>query len=664
MIATVLAVTALAAPQSQALVNLEADFEVALGTIGMTTLTARFDSNILTFFGPTQFTTPFYKSVRDNPWRMPYFAETFRRELGMTPSKPHDTLDVGLKLVGFGTRRNLIGSPIAYAEEAIKKPDPLRTVLNDLKASGVIRAEIPPITGVPNEVQQAAALILTTISRSVVYRRMALRDLGSVEDAYIFLAANGREELQGENQDRMERMAKQVDFAYFGVAAHDVAQATSQAQDLLTKVLTGSRYSFEVETTWGTIRLCGGKDDTHPDKPALLIIDTGGNDTYLNVPANANASNWATVVLDQDGNDKYISDPTLTTKDIASFDGRKLGGAKPGPGGALLGVSILFDKAGNDVYRSHRPSFGSGRFGFGIVADFDGDDVYDSFADSQGFGTFGAGMLIDTAGADHYQCFTQSQGVGLTLGFGMLLDSTGGDKYVANDTVIDLPSPQSDKHNISMSQGAGYGRRGDYVDGHNWAGGVGILLDQAGDDSYSCGVFGQGVGYWEGVGCLFDEDGKDTYLGQWYVQGASAHFAIGYCEDVAGDDTYEAPMNMAQGAGHDFSVGYLFDRAGNDTYKAPNLSLGAGNANGMGLFVDLMGNDNYTATGLTMGRGAEANKQSIRGRALCLGVFLDMAGEDTYPSVIQFSGNARKATNWTSKEAHPFESQVGVYWDR
>lgn len=644
--------------------NLEADFDVALGTIGMTTRTARFDSGILPFFAPTQFTTPFYKSVRDNPWRMPYFAETFRRELGANPTKPHETFDVGLKLAGFGTRRNLIGSPIAYAEELSRKPDPLRLVLNDLKASGVIRAEIPAITGVPPEVQQAAALILSTISRSVSYRRMALKDVGAVEDAFLFLASNGRDDLQGENQDRMERMAKSVDLAYFGVAAHDIAQATTQAQEMIGKVLTGSRYQFEIETTWGTIRLCGGKDDTHPDKPALLIIDTGGNDTYLNVPANANASNWATVVIDQDGDDKYLSDAAMATTPIPTFAGRKLGGAKPGPGGALLGVSVLFDAAGNDLYRSHRPAFGSGRFGFAAHLDLGGDDVYDSFADSQGFGAFGAGLLIDNAGADTYQGFNQCQGVGLTLGFGMLLDVTGGDKYLANDSVIDLPSPQSDKNNLSMSQGAGYGRRGDYIDGHSWAGGVGILLDQAGDDVYSCGVFGQGVGYWEGVGCLFDEDGKDSYLGQWYVQGASAHFAIGYLEDVAGNDTYVAGMNMAQGAGHDFSVGYLFDRAGADNYKAPNLSLGAGNANGIGLFVDLTGNDTYAATGLTMGRGAEATKQSIRGRALCLGLFMDMAGEDTYPTTVQYSGNARKSANWTSKEANPQESQVGVYWDR
>lgn len=664
MINAALVAATLAIPQSQTLIGLESEFDVALGTIGMTTRTARFDSNILEFFAPTKFTTPFFKAVHENPWRMPYFAETFRREFGVAAGKPHDSMDVALKLVGFGTRRTLIGSPIAYGEDASKKPDGLTSVLNDLKASGVIKAEIPSLAGVPAEVQGAAALVLSTMSRTVAYRRMALRDVGAVDDAYIFLATNGRDDLEGENQDRMERVAMQVDLSYFGVAAHDVSQAAYQARETMAKVLPGLKFHFEIETTWGAIRLSGGKDETHADKPTLLCIDTGGNDTYLNAPSNASASNWASVVIDLGGDDKYLGDPALATTSVAAFAGRKLAGARPGPAGALFGVSVLIDAAGNDLYRSHRPSFGSGRFGFASMVDMAGDDVYDSFGDSQGFGCFGSGIAHDLAGTDKYDGFTQCQGVGLTQGVGVLLDVMGNDQYTANDTVIDNPSPQSDKHNTSMSQGAGYGRRGDYLDGHSWAGGVGILLDQAGDDKYLCGVFGQGVGYWQGVGCLWDEEGKDEYTGQWYVQGASAHFAIGYCEDGGGNDTYIAGMNMAQGAGHDFSVGYLLDRAGDDIYRAPNLSLGGGNANGIGFFADLLGNDNYAAAGVTFGKAAEATKQSIRGRALCLGVFMDMAGDDVYPAGIPSAGNARRNANWTSKEPMASESQVGVFWDR
>ena len=68
---------------------------------------------------------------------------------------------------------------------------------------------------------------------------------------------------------------------------------------------------------------------------------------------------------------------------------------------------------------------------------------------------------------------------------------------------------QSKEHNTSMCQGVGMGRRADYTDGHSWAGGVGMLVEGGGDDTYSCSVFGQGCAYWYGVGLLVDKAGAD-----------------------------------------------------------------------------------------------------------------------------------------------------------
>ncbi|HVL38244.1 MAG TPA: hypothetical protein VM328_02525, partial [Fimbriimonadaceae bacterium] len=286
------------------------------------------------------------------------------------------------------------------------------------------------------------------------------------------------------------------------------------------------------------------------------------------------------------------------------------------------------------------------------------------YRDSLGYGEYGVGVLEDVLGSDTYEGFNQVQGVGQTMGGGLLADREGSDTYRANDEVIDFPSPQSAQHNVSMSQGAGNGRRSDYTTGHSLAGGIGILYDGGGDDQYSCGVFGQGVGYWMGVGLLFDSSGHDRYLGQWYAQGASAHFAIGYLEDEAGDDTYTAPMNMAQGAGHDFSVGGLVDRAGDDKYVAPNLSLGAGNANGIGFLLEFGGNDTYASSGWTLGKGAEAPKGSMRTRALCLGLFIDFGGNDTYPAQATWAKNGSRTANWTDRGPTPAESQLGVFWDR
>lgn len=646
--------------------------------MGLTTKSAHFDTELLRFWDETEFTTPFYSASNANPWRMPFYCESYRRELSTYTGLPSDSLNALARLIGDGTRRTLIGSPIAAVETDCAKPGAFEKVLADFKASGITKGDAPPLTGVPKEVQQAAALILGTAVKSLPLRRMALRGVTDVADAYLFSSLRARAELEGEDAEKMLRIQRAIDVSYLGACAHDVMYATYRAEgadravndpkpraaaQLVKGVSPQLKYDWEVETIWGVIRLTGGSDTTHPDRPTLLIIDTAGNDTYVNCPSNSSAGNWVSVLIDTKGDDKYLSDPGLATVQLPDFANRKTGGAKPGPGGALFGVVCLADLAGADVYRSHRPAFGSARFGFSVHEDDEGDDVYDGYADSEGFGTFGVGLLEDQAGVDTYRCFSTSQGSAGVHGTGALIDRAGNDTYDANDKAIDFPSPQSAEHNTSLAQGAAIGRRADYTDGHSLAGGVGLLYDAAGDDTYTCGVFGQGVGYWQGVGLLWDAAGKDSYFGLWYVQGASAHFALGYLEDGAGNDTYVATMNMAQGAGHDYSVGWLYDREGDDSYRAPNLSLGAGNANGMGIFLELVGNDSYQSSGITLGKAAEAGPTGLRSRALCLGMFFDMQGADTYPELAWAKNNTRTA-NWTAKQGHPEESQMGVFWDR
>lgn len=642
----------------------DSEFEIALGTAGLSTKTARFDDNLAQFYRLGEFSTRLYDACDGNPWRIPFFSKTYRDEMSAQIGSASAGLQSGSQLVGFPIRRTLLGNPIAAEEGMAKDEDSLRKVLEELRAKGIVADATLNLSAVPKEVQQAAALILRVIPRALEMRRAAFEKLGDLTPQYaLFSRRVTSDEFGGSFNDKLQAY-RGVDLAYLAAGAHDLFLAVQTASSYLAVVPETTQYDVQISTAWGVIRLTGGGDTKHPDRPTLLIIDTGGNDTYLNCPANQSASNWASVVLDSAGNDRYLSDEALADQPIAKWAQRMRGSNEPGPGGALFGYSMLLDRVGNDLYRTHRPGIGSGRLGMAATIDLDGDDVYDAYTDSQGFGNFGAGILEDVRGSDKYFGFSQVQGCGQTAGFGYLADRAGNDEYVANDEVIDFASPQSAQHNVSMAQGAGNGRRADYLDGHTLAGGVGILLDQDGDDKYSCGVFGQGVGYGRGVGFLWDLAGKDSYYGQWYVQGASAHYAIGLLDDEKGDDTYIAQMNMAQGAGHDFAVGCLLDRAGADSYKAPNLSLGAGNANGIGIFVDFGGNDRYDSQGITLGKAAEAPKASLRARCLCLGVFMDLGGEDTYPPSTPWTANGTRAVNWTDKNLTPAESQLGIFYDR
>lgn len=643
--------------------SLDNDFVSSLGAAGLSPETAKFDQGIMRFFRESKFETPLFESFHEDPWRIPFYIDMWKRQLKVSVGDPSETVSVAARMLGQGTRRSLLGNPIQSAIDVGIKVGAFKATLESMKKKGLISGEIPNFSAVPGPVQEAAAVLLQVAMQTISYRRSAFALVPGYGEMFSRALSDTIESADPEQNQRDLQFYERADLKYLFAAGADLCGAAKHSQVVSQVVEPNAKYKWQCKTEWGDIILSGGTDDTYAPSATLLIIDTGGNDVYVNGASNKSATNWLSVIVDTAGNDKYVSDLRLTNQSIDKFDDRKKTGAW-GPGSAIFGISAIIDSSGDDLYRSHRPGLGSALFGVAYIEDSTGNDTYDAYAYGIGAGQFGIGVVEDWKGNDRYNAFTTSQGFGGVLGFGGLIDRSGVDSYVANDTVIDFPSPQSKDHNVSLCQGAASGRRADYIDGHSLSGGVGILFDETGNDHYSCAVFGSGTGYWEGVGMLWEDAGDDIYDGAWYVQGASAHYGIGYLGDEIGNDQYTATMNMAQGAGHDFGVGMLVDDGGTDKYKAPNLSLGAGNANGIGVFVDGFGDDTYDSVGITLGRSAEAQKGSIRERALSLGIFMDLSGNDTYPQSATWAGNGRRQANWTDKRPRPEESQVGIFLDR
>ena len=90
---------------------------------------------------------------------------------------------------------------------------------------------------------------------------------------------------------------------------------------------------------------------------------------------------------------------------------------------------------------------------------------------------------------------------------------------------------------VSMAQGAAYGYR------TSLAGGIGILRDDAGNDSYTAEMFAQGVGYYYGIGLLWDRGGNDKYQAVRYAQGNGVHEAVGVLRDEQGGAHYEVTVD-------------------------------------------------------------------------------------------------------------------------
>jgi hypothetical protein len=329
---------------------------------------------------------------------------------------------------------------------------------------------------------------------------------------------------------------------------------------------------------------------------------------------------------------------------------------------------------------------GFGCAGVGVLYDAGGDDLYEGEAGVQGAGIFGVGLLLDGGGSDTYKTYAFAQGFGYVRGVGALYDAAGNDKYLSDtgipslggDPIYFSPQAPCDSKsapcgNSSMTQGMGFGRRAAGTNGDLafMSGGLGVLRDLAGNDTYVTSIFGQASGYWFGTGILSDGAGNDSYDGWWYTQGSDAHAALCVFEDDAGDDVYDLanpdipPYATNTGQGHDYSVGWHLDLGGNDRYRAPGLGLGGGNANGGGFFVNVGGDDTYQAPGGTVFGGAAFDMSAGRAPATpCYGLFLDVGGTDKYtvPPDNRLQPPPADNTTWTNpRDDAPFnDKSIGV----
>ncbi|HRQ57815.1 MAG TPA: hypothetical protein PLN31_10390 [Azoarcus taiwanensis] len=334
-----------------------------------------------------------------------------------------------------------------------------------------------------------------------------------------------------------------------------------------------------------------------------IVLDTLGSDNHhvLLDPL---------LIVDISGNDRYTLRNSLDPVrgrisvliDLEGDDTYEADGVAADAAGAVLGYGILWDAGGNDRHTGTHLAQGAAVFGMSLLASHGGSDHFQARGHAQGYALGGAALLLNRGGDDHYEAITHAQGAGGPGGVGLLVDAAGDDRYILGNDPLDWPSLQSALHNVSMGQGAGHGWRADSLDGRSLAGGIGGLFDFAGDDHYEAQVFAQGAGFWEGTGLLVDGGGSDHLDAVWYAMGAAAHRAVGIFLSLGqGDDTYRVSHATSLGAAHDLSVGVFVDEAGDDHYRlgettSPGeLGFGAASENGVALFADLAGNDEYEA---------------------------------------------------------------------
>ena len=484
---------------------------------------------------------------------------------------------------------------------------------------------------VPGDILRAATVLLRAVPEAVDSRDAAFADLPTDSLVKSFAGADSFIRNYGVDAHKLQMM-EDTNLEALLRGGATVAASLDRAATLLPEEVE-SEFSVGCDTPMGKVVLNGAGDQTYDSGSYLLIIDAGGADTYRGGAATASADHAVSMLLDVAGDDRYET------------DGNRAFGA------GVLGYAFLWDREGDDTYSIEQVGLGTGSFGVGALMDCAGDDHYVARRVGQGAALYGVGVLSDLKGKDEYDCFQTSQGFAKVRGCGMLVDGAGNDVYTANDTQIDYPSPQTKDHNTSLAQGCAFGRRAHPGDGHSLAGGVGLLADGGGDDTYSCGLFGQGASYWYAVGMLLDVAGRDRYDGVWYVQGSSAHYGVAALCDLAGDDSYHNSHAQSQGQGHDYSIGLLSDHAGDDVYSGGGNRLGGGLWNGIGLFRDAAGNDRYE------GHANFGDTGRCRPEHPCMGLFLDEGGKNEFPE-----GGPEPRSTWVrqKKKGRPKSRGAGM----
>ncbi len=360
-------------------------------------------------------------------------------------------------------------------------------------------------------------------------------------------------------------------------------------EDAFPQVMLGSQRVQKITTSAGDILIGGRENNVYElDAPGMqdviCVIDLGGNDTYREGSCNLNRPVF--VLIDLGGDDTYI-------------------GSNPGiQGSSILGVSMLLDLEGNDTYKAKDVAQGTTIGGVGILIDYAGNDSYTAMKRAQGCALMGVGVLIDKKGHDQYRAALLAQGLGHPGGFGVLEDCEGDDKYYVGGLYIDS-YPEHPGYD-GWGQGLGAGIR------QVANGGIGMLLDGGGDDTYEFDYFAHGGGYWFGVGVARDFGGNDKRLGatlldyygkprsearwQRFCSGFGCHYSLGFLFDDSGDDVYDGTI-MSNGMAWDLSAGFLCDFGGNDRFDVKgSMTQGAGAQAGIGVLFNYGGDDVYQGT--------------------------------------------------------------------
>ncbi|MCP4684367.1 MAG: hypothetical protein GY867_02865, partial [bacterium] len=304
-------------------------FDSALAQRGLTSDEVRFDRDEMATWGGDKWRLSYFTLLHQNPFKLPGHGEVLSEDLIAGASDPTKLLVTGSRLIDHPIRRGLVGDPL---ENYLVFPD-------TIPKPSITRDKNILTGGQYASLKDGIDLIYALAEDD---EHLFKRGLGKVnKDKYrerLFdYFINEKEDLQKTVYEMLEK----IDFDLTLAGAQDFAEAARRLADSDSPAFPKAK--TEIKTRKGLIVVGTAGDDVFEYyNPPLLIVDGGGNDVYrLSGYPNGYP---ASIIVDLAGDDQYLSADT----------------AGPGLGGAILGISILIDREGNDRYESKALAQGAG----------------------------------------------------------------------------------------------------------------------------------------------------------------------------------------------------------------------------------------------------------------------------------------------------------------
>lgn len=451
--------------------------------------------------------------------------------------------------------------------------------------------------------------------------------------------------------DEVEGRAGWSDDEYGDAWQPDRATDSGYGDDVLLRLPSGGNPAAGL--------LILGPGDSVIDESPVLLIDLGGNDRYTGqrfggvVPGYPNdagaildqlraAPGYPLVRLSVDvaGDDEYLPRPVQETHNTGVVENQERTLYGSALGGAIVGVAMLVDGSGDDLYRStvdlttiahQNPStpkrasatvygamHGGGVFGgVGVLSDGTGKDTYEATvrAVAQEIGGGENRPVARGVGA--------SQGGGYIAGLGLLVDAGPGDDSFHIDldlhTAGHAEGDQGGVQRLAASQGGAVT-------------GAGLMVDALGTSSVAVnGPLAQAAAITAYMPLPKDFTPAGAAVTQVpRIPTVTTYPSLGFLFGSTGDSQYSAHSLSQAAAMGAHGEG---NRDGTDAwallYSQPNRGVSRGDASetfyapAVAVLVDAGGDDHY----ISSGGGGVAQGSALLGATALL---FDAAGDDVY----------------------------------